>query len=85
MSNTSYQVDQVGKRWFIVRRVINVSGREFEAWKCEATYTIRGYDIAQKRWHKHRKWILTGPGSRAEREGIVKALEDYLKEVPHEQ
>lgn len=84
MSNTSYQVEQVGKRWFVVRRVVNVNGREFEAWKCEATYTIRGYDPEQKRWIKNRKWTLTGPGSRAYREGIVKALEDHLKEVPHE-
>lgn len=75
----NYKIEQVGKRWFIVHRVIEVSGRRFEAWKCEASYTISNYDEKEKRWSKNRKWTLTGKGSRAYREGIVKALEDYLK------
>lgn len=87
MSNTanSYQVEQVGKRWFIVRRAIDINDRKFEAWECEATYSTREYDPDQKRWVKNRKWTLTGKGSRAYREGIIKALEGHLKGgVTHE-
>lgn len=74
----NYKIEQVGKRWFIVHRVIEVSGRRYVVWKCEATYTV-GY------WGKDRKWTLTGKGSRAYRDGIVQALEDYLKAGdPHE-
>lgn len=78
MPNSSWEVEQVGKRWFIVRRVLNINGNKYEAWKLEASYEI-GY------WGRQRKWTLTGKGSRSYRDGIIKALEDYLKDgVTHE-
>ncbi len=83
--NSRYFIEQVGKRWFIVRRVIRIGDRVFEAFRCEATYSMSDWDDKQNCWNKNRKWTLTGKGSRAYRESIVKVLEDHLKEaVSHE-
>jgi hypothetical protein len=63
-----FEINQVGKRWFIV------TGEKVQV---EATYSIT--EDWRDNWKRKRKWTLTGKGAKRYKSELVTALNESLK------